>query len=129
MSFREQLDNRKTHHDAEAAKDQAAREKHDAACVKRAEELVAHLQKEDCASVGLKIEWENSNSHVRLRGEKFDIIIDVDVDDYSVYVIVPSKTRWGNRRSVLGPQHKRSTHAELDILILDAIKTIQVPKS
>jgi hypothetical protein len=89
MPFREELEKRKTHHDAEAAKDQAAREKRDAACVKRAEELVVHLQQEDSSSIGLEIEWENSQ--VRLRGEKFDIIIDVDVDDYSAFISAPSK--------------------------------------
>jgi hypothetical protein len=127
MPFREELEKRKTHHDAEAAKDQAAREKRDAACVKRAEELVVHLQQEDSSSIGLEIERENSQ--VRLRGEKFDIIIDVDVDDYSAFISVPSKKGSGTVDTVLGTQHKRSTLAELDILILDAIETIQVPKN
>jgi hypothetical protein len=127
MSYIEQLDNRKAHHDAEAAKDHTAREKRDVACVKRAEELVVHLQQEDSSSIGLEIEWENSQ--VRLRGEKFDIIIDVDVDDYSAFVSVPSKKWWGTVDTMLGPQHIRSTLAELDILILDAIETVQVPKS
>jgi hypothetical protein len=129
MPYKAELEKHKALRDAEAAKDQAAREKRDAARLKRAEELVVHLQKEDSASVGLKIEWEDSNSHVKLRGEKFDIIIDVDVDDYSAFIFVPSKKGSGTVDTVLGPQHKRSTLKELDILILDAIETIQVPKS
>jgi len=35
----------------------------------------------------------------------------------------------GTIDTMLGTQHKRSTLAELDILILDAIETIQVPKN
>jgi hypothetical protein len=129
MPYRAELEKYRALRDTLEAYNQAVHEQLNTARLKRVEELVAHLQEEDAASVGLKIEWEKGHTHVRLRGEKFDILIEVDVDDYTALIFVPSKKRWGEPRNIVGPPHKRSTLKELDILILDAIKTLAEPQS
>jgi hypothetical protein len=119
MSFKDDLDQRRKDKEDVETKNNEARQLRLEAREKRAQDLETHLEDKDVGSVGLKIAREDAR--ITLKHDKFQILIDTDLDKYHVSKQVKNEK---------GPFHlmdtvsKRqvATLGEIDSFILDTVE-------